>query len=75
MDLGQLEATKAAWGDERAKELAQEEGQDCSIVLQVSSKATPCMLVYTTGAVQQNISPALAGASSISEDIASDDLP
>jgi hypothetical protein len=35
MDLGQLEATKAAWGDELAKEIAQEEGQDCSIVLQV----------------------------------------
>lgn len=35
MDLGQLEATKAAWEDERAKEIAQEEGQDCSIVLQL----------------------------------------
>jgi hypothetical protein len=35
MEFAQLEATKAAWGDERAKELAQEEGENCSIVLQV----------------------------------------
>lgn len=45
MDLGQLEATKAAWGDERAKEIAQEEGQDCSIVLQVGLGTITWLLI------------------------------
>jgi hypothetical protein len=42
MEFAQLEATKAAWGDERAKVLAQEEGENCSIVLQVREHRHCC---------------------------------
>jgi hypothetical protein len=48
MEFAQLEATKAAWGDERAKELAQEEGENCSIVLQVRQSIACCKDSSTT---------------------------